>query len=166
MKAGRIFDFNRQGLILQMRKLRQLKEPTTKGHWDTTLQPSSKSIFDIPHADNPQSASREMWPSFRTSNFLPHLFVQRNSRPSGFLTRAFRGNLISTCNKLLHYTCILKIASLPALGFLPVSRGPCVKNTLCMVSHVPRRGPLEQARVPDANLEGPAQTCHWGKHTG
>lgn len=34
LKVGRIFDFNRQGLIFQMRKLRQLKEPT-KGHGDT-----------------------------------------------------------------------------------------------------------------------------------
>lgn len=75
LKAGRIFELNRQGFIFQ-RKLRQLEEPT-KGHRDIAPQPSSESIFDVLCANNPQLLSREMWPSFRTSNFPPHLFCTK-----------------------------------------------------------------------------------------
>lgn len=40
------------------------------------------------------------------------------------------------------------------------------KTTLCTVTQAPPRGQLEQARVPGANLEGPAQMPDREKHTG
>lgn len=39
---------------------------------------------------------------------FPYKRTPGKSRPYGFLTPGFQGNLINTCNKLLHYIHVLK----------------------------------------------------------
>lgn len=70
-------------------------------------------------------ATVHFFPSFHPSFFL----YKETPGLKGFLIRPFPGNLISTCNKQLYYTCALQ--TLPSLpwAFFQEAGAMCKKYT-------------------------------------
>lgn len=152
-KDGRILYFNRHGLIFQIRKLRpkrhkgpnkdDLVSYSTAAAWTLPCSPAPCLLLPVYLETTPDSW-HVTYPAATICSFL-HLSFPPSS--SSFCIKkllglklpheTLSGNLISSTNKLLHYTWVLKITSLSALGFLPVSRGRCVKITRSMVTKGP-----------------------------
>lgn len=104
--------------------------------------------------------------------FLPIFLYEEPPGLESFLPRPFGwvgggGDLISTYNKLLYYTCILKITSFPALGFLPVSRGPCGEHgDSCPILGPAGAGQGSRGSPRGSRSEAPPWEAHRSKAMG